>query len=183
MRPRCLKRNKNIIADRIGRRRGDDPYVGDGCSSQLTADTAKVVPIEKIGFAVLAQSQDQALVAARARSIERKGIAASEVLIVSVEHFPIHGRKVVPLIVGALQVRHKAKNGFAIAPIASAEGIASSKEDVVPDNTQASWRPNAAAPSARLETNHLGWIAQGKADHPAVIIAAITEVAAERDID
>jgi hypothetical protein len=47
-----LKRNKNIIADRIGRRRGHDPYVGHGRSSQLTADTAKVVPIEKIGFAV-----------------------------------------------------------------------------------------------------------------------------------
>src|SRR5215467_284755 len=110
--PRCLKRNKNIIADRIGRRRGDDPYVGDGCSSQLTADTAKVVPIEKISFAVLAQSQDQALVAARTRNIERKGIAASEILIVSVEHFPIHRRRVALLIVDALQVGPEAKNRF-----------------------------------------------------------------------
>ena len=67
-------------------------YVGNGRSSQLTADTAKIVAIEKIGFAVLAQSQDQALVAARARNIERKGIAASEILIVSVEHFPIYRR-------------------------------------------------------------------------------------------
>src|SRR5215471_15678137 len=102
MRPRCLKRNKNIIADRIGRRRGDDPYVGHGRSSQLTADTAEIVTIEKIGFAVLAQSQDQALVTARARNIERKGISASEILIVSVEIFPIHWRKVVLLIVGTL---------------------------------------------------------------------------------
>jgi len=155
MRPRCLKRNKNIIADRIGRRRGDDPDVRDGCGSQLTADTAKVVPIEKIGFAVLSQSQDQALVAARARNIERKGIAASEILIVSVEHFPIHWRKVVLLIVGAPQVGPNAINCFAIAPGASAKGIASSKEDVVGDNTQASRRPNAAAPSARLEANPL----------------------------
>src|SRR5215469_13765121 len=161
MRPRSLKRNKNIIADRIGRRRGHDPYVGHGRSSQLTADTTKVVPIEKIGFAVLAQSQEQALVPARARKIERKGIAASKILVVSIESLPIHRRKVVPLIIGALQVRPKAKNGFAIAPAASAEGIASSKEDVVPDNTQASRRPNAAAASARLEAKHLAGIAQG----------------------
>src|SRR6516165_7155450 len=137
MRPRCLKRNKNIFADRIGRRRGDDPCVGDGRSSQLTADTAEVVPIEKIGFTVLAQSQDQALVAARARNIERKGIAASEILVVSVEHFPIHWRKVVLLIVGAPQVGPNAKNCFAIAPAAGAEGIASSKEDVMGNNNQA----------------------------------------------
>jgi hypothetical protein len=130
-----LKRNKNIIADRVGRWRGHDPYVGDGRTSQLTADTAKVVPLEKVGFAVLAQSQDQALVPARARNIERKGIAASEILVVSIENLPIHRRKVVPLIIGALEVGPNAKNCFAIAPVASAEGIASSQEDVVRDNT------------------------------------------------
>src|SRR6516162_530579 len=138
MRPRCLKRNKNIIVDRIRGRRGYDPCVGHGRSSQLTADTAKVVPIEKVGFAILAQSQDQALVAARARNIERKGITASEILVVSIEHFPIHWRKVILLIVGALQVGPEAKDCFAIAPRTSAESIASSKEDVVPDNAQAS---------------------------------------------
>jgi hypothetical protein len=57
-------------------------------------------------------------------------------------------RKVVLLIVCALQVGPNAKNGFAIAPGASAEGVAGSKEDVVRDNTQASRRPDAAAPSA-----------------------------------
>jgi hypothetical protein len=56
-------------------------------------------------------------------------------------------------------------------------------ENLPRDNTQAPRRPNAAAPSARLETNYLAGIVQGKSNYPAVIIPAITEVTAERDID
>ena|SRR5437879_2739818 len=135
MRARGLKGNENIIADRIRDRRGDDPEAGYGIDGQL-ADSAKIVSIEEVGFAILAKSQHQAWAARCIGTIERKRIAASEILVLRVEHFPIRRRKIVALVFTAPQICSNAKHRFAVAPSAGSECIAGCKEEPIVGHTQ-----------------------------------------------
>ena len=57
MRTRCLKGNKDIIADRVGDRRDDDTPLRNDLGCQLAADAAKVVAIKNVSLAVLTKRQ------------------------------------------------------------------------------------------------------------------------------
>src|SRR5215475_2166942 len=123
MRSRALKRNENIIADRILRRRGDNPELSYGISSQLASDAAEIASIKQIGFPILAKGQHQAWAACAIRIIKRKRIAASEIFIFCVENFPIRWRKIVLVALTAQQIWSNPKHSFPVAPGARPECI------------------------------------------------------------
>jgi hypothetical protein len=115
------------------------------------------------------------------RKGERGG--STEVEIPLVERLPIRRRKVIPLVAGAVQIRSQTEHGFAIAPARRTERVASCHEKRVTNSTDPARRPDAAAPGAREPAYYLVCLRNRDPDHPAVVVAAVPEMTAERHIE
>ena len=55
----ALKCDENSVRRRIGCWGGDDGPLGYGLHGELATDPAEVVAVQKIGFAIFAQREDQ----------------------------------------------------------------------------------------------------------------------------
>ena len=71
VRPHSPKSDKNTVGGRIGGRSGDNGMLVHGLDSEAAADPTEIAAVEKIGLSVLAECEDQRLVAALSRDVQR----------------------------------------------------------------------------------------------------------------
>ena len=126
------------------------------------ADPAKTVAIEQIGVARLAYGEDEPSNAFGAGNVERNRGGPAKVPIGSIEEAPVRGGEVIAGIDRAGEAGTEAQDGFAIAPPAGVERVASRDEQRFSVADDSALSPNAAAARPGREALDLGRIGSRK---------------------
>ena len=117
-----------------------------------------------------------------ALDIQRHRIAPAKVGVAVVKRMPIGRCEEVALVIRAMQIWRKADDSLAVAPCRCPECIAGGHEQRLLRNCDPPGRPDPAAPAARGPGDQSFRVMERYADHPAMVIPAIAEMAAKRHI-
>jgi len=177
--PGTLQGDVQVCANLIDRWCGPDRPARNSFGGETTADAAKIVLIEQIASPVLAERQHQSLSICRSPGIQRNRIRSAEVGILLIQRKPVRRRKEVALLARSMQVRSKTEHRLTVPPRRDAESISRGYEQRLASDTDAARSPNAATACTRRPCGHSLRPLERNSNHPAVVIAAITEMTAK----